>query len=102
MKCVFCKVGETALGTTEVVLRRDGATLVVREVPADVCDSCGEAYLSEEVSTRLDELTEDAFLRGVEVQIMRWPVRDSTGKKTPESKAAGTRAARTRAKVARR
>jgi hypothetical protein len=35
-----CKSGETRLGTTTVTLEREGLTLVMKEVPADICINC--------------------------------------------------------------
>jgi YgiT-type zinc finger domain-containing protein len=46
MKCVVCKLGESREGHTTVTLERDGAAHVVRKVPAQVCDNCGEAYVT--------------------------------------------------------
>ena len=37
MKCVVCKLGDTREGHTTVTLEREGAALVVRKVPAQVC-----------------------------------------------------------------
>ena len=45
MKCPICKHGETTAGTSSVTLQRGGLTLVVKDVPAQVCDNCGEAYV---------------------------------------------------------
>lgn len=42
MKCTICKTGELKPGHTTVVLERDGATIVLKEFPADSCDNCGE------------------------------------------------------------
>ncbi|MGH7938508.1 MAG: type II toxin-antitoxin system MqsA family antitoxin, partial [Bryobacteraceae bacterium] len=42
MKCTICKKGETAPGTATVTLERGGLTLVVKDVPAQICDNCGE------------------------------------------------------------
>ena len=47
MKCVICKHGETKEGTTTVTFDRDGMTLVVKDVPAQVCTNCGEDYVDE-------------------------------------------------------
>jgi len=69
MKCVICKHGETRPGTTSVTLQRDGATVVVRNVPAEVCSNCGEAYLSEELSRELLAQAEEALRAGVLVDI---------------------------------
>jgi YgiT-type zinc finger domain-containing protein len=48
--------GETRPGTTTVTFHREGRTLVVNEVPADVCENCGEAYVAEETTARLLEI----------------------------------------------
>jgi YgiT-type zinc finger domain-containing protein len=42
MHCVICKQSEPRPGTVTVTLERDGATVVVNQVPAMVCDNCGE------------------------------------------------------------
>ena len=53
MKCVVCKQADTRPGVTTVTLERDGATFVVREVPAQVCPNCGEDYVDSNVTTEL-------------------------------------------------
>jgi len=69
MKCVVCKLGETRPGVTTVTLERDGAAMVVRKVPAQVCDNCGEAYVSAEVTRSLLKSAREALRAGVEVDI---------------------------------
>jgi YgiT-type zinc finger domain-containing protein len=69
MKCVVCKIGRTRDGKTTVTLERDGATLVVRKVPAQVCENCGEAYVSAEVTRSLLRSADEALHAGVEVDI---------------------------------
>lgn len=72
MKCTVCKHGETRPGKVSVTLERRGATLVFREVPALVCDNCGEAYHDEAVATQLMQRAEDAVLAGVEIDVRRY------------------------------
>ncbi len=50
MKCVNCKQGETQPGTTTVTLERGGMSLVIKGVPARVCENCGEEYVDERVT----------------------------------------------------
>ncbi len=69
MKCVVCKMGETRPGFTTVTLEREGAALVVRKVPAQICDNCGEAYVSAEVTRSLLQSAREALRAGVEVDI---------------------------------
>ncbi len=69
MKCVICKKGTTRPGTSTVTLERDKATLVVRLVPARVCENCGEAYMDEKTTRRLLKTAEEAARAGVRVDL---------------------------------
>lgn len=69
MKCVICKHGETQHGTVTVTLERGGAALVFKDVPAQVCDNCGEAYVDEAVTRQLLETAQTAHETGVQVEI---------------------------------
>lgn len=60
MKCIVCNHGETKPGTTTVTFHRDGQTVVVNEVPAEVCENCGEAYVAEDVTEQVLEIAAEA------------------------------------------
>ncbi len=72
MQCIFCRTGETEPGTTTITLDRSKSIVVIREVPADVCRQCGEAYLSAEVAQKVSDRADDAVRKGVEVEIVRF------------------------------
>ncbi len=72
MQCVICKQGKTRHGKATVTLERDTATIVIKEVPADICDSCGEYYLSEEMTDRVMAMAEDAVAHGAEIEVRRF------------------------------
>ena len=46
-------------GTTPLEIWRGEELLVIRDVPADVCEQCHEAYLSAHVSERLDHFVDE-------------------------------------------
>ncbi len=69
MKCVICKVGETAPGKATITLERKVATIVVKAVPALICGNCGEEYVDDAVTARLLNLAEDAAKAGVQVDV---------------------------------
>ena len=69
VKCVICKHGETAPGFATLTLTHDAMTLVVRDVPASVCDNCGEEYVESEITARLLEAAERAAKSGVQVEV---------------------------------
>lgn len=70
MKCVICKQGQTQSGMTTVILERGKTTVVIKDVPAEVCENCGEYYLSEEVTEKVQELAEQAVRHGVEIEVL--------------------------------
>ena len=72
MKCVICKTGEIHPGRATVTLQRGGTTIVIKEVPADICDNCGEYFLSEELSARVLAIADEAVHKGTEVEVLRW------------------------------
>ena len=72
MKCVICKHGETQSGTATITLERNGMTLVVKSVPALICENCGEEYLSEETTTKLLRDAETAASIGVQVDVRQY------------------------------
>ena len=74
MKCTVCRNGETRPGTVTVTLERQLSTLVFRQVPALVCDNCGEVYHDEAVSMQLLLRAEEAVRAGVEVDVRRYAV----------------------------
>jgi hypothetical protein len=55
-----------------MTLERGPATVVVKEVPALVCDVCGEAYLDEAVTKQLFREADTAIARGAEVEVRRY------------------------------
>lgn len=72
MKCVICKTGNVADGTATVILKRGETTIIIKDVPAEVCDQCGEYYLSEVMTEKVMAMAETAVSKGVEVEILRW------------------------------
>ena len=72
MKCVICKNGQTNNQTVTVTLEQQGKTFVFKDVPARVCENCGEQYLEEETSRRLLELAQEAAKSGIELTIAKY------------------------------
>jgi YgiT-type zinc finger domain-containing protein len=72
MKCLVCKNGETSEAKTTVTLERQGMTFVFKEVPALVCQNCGEEYLSDDISKRLLELAGRVAQTGMEISVHRF------------------------------
>jgi YgiT-type zinc finger domain-containing protein len=56
-------------GFTSAAFERDETRLVVKQIPARVCPSCGEAYMDEDVAVallrELDELSATGIMETV-------------------------------------
>ncbi|MEH2220335.1 MAG: type II toxin-antitoxin system MqsA family antitoxin [Nostoc sp.] len=72
MRCVICKHGETKPGLVTVTLERDECIIVLKKVPAEICDNCGEYYLSDAVTEQVLEKAESAINNGAELEILRY------------------------------
>ena len=70
MECVICKTGETRPGHVTVNSQREGVTLLIKDVPAEICDNCGEYYLREAVAERVMQQAETAAGKNVELEIL--------------------------------
>ncbi len=54
----LCGKGRLREGFTELKIRVQNTLLVIKNVPARICDLCDEAYISPETSRRIDEVME--------------------------------------------
>ncbi|MHB1756763.1 MAG: type II toxin-antitoxin system MqsA family antitoxin [Leptospirillum sp.] len=70
MKCVICKTGETSPRHATVTLQRSETVVIIKEVPADVCQDCGEYYLYEPVASKVYAQLKEAVKPHVEVEIL--------------------------------
>lgn len=73
--CVICHIGERKPGVTSITLTRNETAVIVREVPAEICDACGHSYFDASVVEALEKIHEDAIAAGA-----RYAVRDFAGR----------------------
>jgi YgiT-type zinc finger domain-containing protein len=72
--CFHCPEGEYEPGTTTRTLEDGDTVLVVKGIPALVCDKCGDAAFSEKVSERLEAFITEAAAAGVHFVSRDWRV----------------------------
>ena len=72
MKCVICREVLTHKGVTSITLERKEMLLVIKQVPAQVCSNCGEAYLSDKVTESVLLFAEKAFQEGIQLEICQY------------------------------
>lgn len=72
MTCPLCRNGELQPGTADKVLTLGDATLVIKDVPATICDNCGERYFATEITQALLNIAREAAAAGVVVDVRRF------------------------------
>ena len=72
MKCPLCRQGDLRPEVSDETVSYQGTVLVVKDVPADICDICGAPYTDEQVTQRLLDLAREAAAAGVVVDVRRY------------------------------
>lgn len=57
MNCFYCK-GTTIETTTKFIVDLGRCVVIVKNVPASVCQQCGETSFSDEVAQQLERIVE--------------------------------------------
>ena len=71
---MICKHGETKQGITTVTLEKGSSTIVFKEVPAQVCDNCGEKYIDKDTTKELLSKARSIVKNGVEIDIRKYDI----------------------------
>ena len=69
MHCYICEVGEVRAGKATMTLERKGVTYVVNNVPALICQECGENYIDDATKSLLLKISHSPTPAGVHVDI---------------------------------
>ena len=72
MQCFICRKGQTQAGLVTVTLQREDCLVILKQVPAEVCENCGEYYLNESVTEDVLKRAEEAVGKGAEVEIIKY------------------------------
>lgn len=69
MKCVICKHGELKPGVTSLLFEKNNSTIVIKGVPVDKCDNCGEIYVPDKTAEQIMSLLESVEGQGIIVDV---------------------------------
>lgn len=59
--CKRCELGELQPKHIETAFWRNGGLMVIRNIPAMVCPTCGEEYVADQTALGLDRMRGDDF-----------------------------------------
>lgn len=69
--CSICREGTLKPGKVTVTLERDGAILLFKLVPANVCNNCESHFLTSETTREVLKKAESSFQNGTELEVIR-------------------------------
>jgi YgiT-type zinc finger domain-containing protein len=72
MICLICRQADVIFGLTSVTFERGEMRLTINSVPANVCPSCGEAYVDEDVAVQLLQNAEEMSAAGAMDDVMEY------------------------------
>jgi len=69
--CSICKVGQLAPGTVTVTLERGTSIILLKNVPAQVCNNCSSYFLDAETTRLVLQKAENSGLNGAELEVIQ-------------------------------
>ena len=54
--CIFCKCGSVKASFTTHVVNYNGEIIVIKNVPCEECEQCGEKYYTDEVAEKIEKM----------------------------------------------
>lgn len=71
MKCFFCK-GELSDSTTTHVVTFDDCIIIVKNVPCERCNQCGETFFNDDVAERLEHIVNGLRTAVTEIAVVNY------------------------------
>jgi len=71
MLCVLCK-GEMKSGKVNFPVDEEDNFILIKGVPAEICEQCGEVFLKDDVAAAIEEIAKTAKATNVEFEILRF------------------------------
>lgn len=72
MECTICKSGKMKKGKVTVTLQRGDSIIVIKNVPASVCENCGEYTLAKSVTRKIMNTAEQAVANNAEIEVLQY------------------------------
>ena len=67
--CPLC-AGNKKAGKTTYSADLGNGVIVIRDVPAMICDQCGESWIEAVTAKRLERLSQEARSKGTQVEVV--------------------------------
>ena len=71
MNCALCK-GNLTLGRVNHIIDLGDGIIIIKNVPANICNQCGEYYVDTQTAIKLEEIVDELRKNRVEVLIINY------------------------------
>ena len=68
--CLYCKCKTVKPGIDTHMVNYKGCIIIIKNVPCEECEQCGEKYYTNEVAEKLEHIVENAKQHMQELSIM--------------------------------
>ena len=72
MRCIVCKKGTTQPGTATVSIDKGATIVVIRDVPAEICATCGEEYIAADTMKHIEKIVTAAQKAGLNIAVQQF------------------------------
>lgn len=69
--CAICKTGHLEPGTVTVTLERGSSIVLLKNVPAQVCDNCASYFLDAQTTRLVLQKAENSVQNGAELEVIQ-------------------------------
>lgn len=71
MNCVLCK-GNLTRGKVNHIIDLGNGIIIIKDVPANICNQCGEYYVDTETAIKLEQIVDELKRNRAEVLIINY------------------------------
>lgn len=68
--CMFCKCITVKASTTTHVVNHKNCIIIIKNVPCEECEQCGEKYYTDEVAERIEKIVSAAQTSMQELSVL--------------------------------
>ena len=68
--CMFCKCDTVKESLTTHVVNYKGCVIVIKNVPCEECEQCGEKFYTDEVAAHLEKIVNTAKVLMQEISVI--------------------------------
>ena len=68
--CMLCKCDTVVPSTTTHVVNYKGCIIIIKNVPCEECEQCGEKYYTDEVARKIEKIIDTAKKSMLEISVL--------------------------------